>query len=57
MDQKSEAKTNIDRMIATLEAILDALKWQREVMEAQIAYALDPSPRTTALLRKYLSPR
>lgn len=56
-DAKSEAKNNVDRLNKTLDAILAAMAWQRDSNEAKIAYMLDPSPRTTALLRKYLSPR
>jgi len=48
-------RSNIERLFELLNAILTSLQIQRNTLNALIAYQLDPSPTTSALLRKLSS--
>ena len=53
---KTEAQTNVEKMLTAIESLCSSISWLEQAQAASIARDLDPSPLTTAHLRKFLSP-
>jgi len=53
---KTEAQTNVDKMLTAMENLLNSNYWQEQAIAALVARMLDPSPDTVQHLRKFLSP-